>query len=419
MNPIVAPIAIVDDEPIILSAIRETLRAEHLQTCAFENPLTALEEIKRREFSVIITDQRMPALSGLDLLRQAREIQPDATRVLITAVPNLDTVVSAVNHGEIFRFILKPWLREEFVTTVRNALQRYELICENKRLHSETDSLNARLMELNRSLEQQIELVRKQNQQLAQANSALEKNLSTSLELCVRTMETFNPVLGQQARRAHELCQRIANLLELAPAEKRILESSALLYDIGLVAVPREIIHAWQQDPHSLTPEEKSLIEQHPILGQELASFDSDLEKVGEIIRAHHERFDGTGYPDRLAREAIPWLARLLAVAVAWACSCESDRHAIEKIKMGSGSAFDREAVRVFLKALPMTPLPRHERQVSLSEARPGMVLSRGIYSGDGLLLIPEGQALNRTYIEQLLNHNRIQPITEALTVFC
>ena len=66
-----------------------------------------------------------------------------------------------------------------------------------------------------------------------------------------------------------------------------------------------------------------------------------------------------------------------------------------------------------------MTSLPRNERQVPLSEARPGMVLSRGVYGGDGLLLIPEGQALNRTYIEQLLNHNRIQPITAALTVFC
>ena len=92
-------------------------------------------------------------------------------------------------------------------------------------------------------------------------------------------------------------------------------------------------------------------MEQHPILGQELAAFGSNLEKVGEIIRAHHENFDGSGYPDQLAGENIPWLARLLAVAVAYASSPLTDAEAIEKVKAGSGTAFDPEAVRIFLRA--------------------------------------------------------------------
>ena len=139
---------------------------------------------------------------------------------------------------------------------------------------------------------------------------------------------------------------------------------------------------------------------------------------LGAVIRAHHERFDGTGYPDQLPGENIPWLARLLAVAVAFASSKLGREDAVEEIKMQSGSAFDPEAVRAFLKALPLAPLARQEREVMLGELRPGMVLARGIYTANGLLLAPEGQQLNVTYIEKLLNHNRIQPITQSLVVY-
>ena len=150
-----------------------------------------------------------------------------------------------------------------------------------------------------------------------------------------------------------------------------------------------------------------------------MAGFTSDLVKVGEVIRAHHERFDGKGYPDQLVGENIPWLARLLSVAVAYASSPEAHLDAVEKIKLDSDTHFDPDAVRAFLKALSVTTVPRKEREIGLPELRPGMVLARGIYTNNGLLLVPEGQRLNATFIEKLLNHNRIQPITQSLIVYC
>jgi response regulator RpfG family c-di-GMP phosphodiesterase len=279
--------------------------------------------------------------------------------------------------------------------------------------------MNEQLVELNRSLEQQVKLVATQNQQLAEVNDALARNLVRSMELCVHTMQTFYPSLGNQARRVSQLCKSIGQVLELSPDERRVLESSALLHDVGLVGVPRQIIRQWQDEPESLSPAEKALIEQHPILGQELAGFTSELVKVGEVIRAHHERFDGKGYPDQLVGENIPWLARLLAVAVAYASSPLAHQDAVEKIKLSADTLFDPEAVRAFLKALTITTVPRKEREISLPDLRPGMVLARGIYTTNGLLLVPEGQRLNATFIEKLLNHNRIQPITQSLIVYC
>jgi response regulator RpfG family c-di-GMP phosphodiesterase len=414
-----APILVVDDEPSVLTTVQQTLWRAHYETVAVGDPLLALEELKKRTFSVVISDQIMPGMTGLKLLAGARQIQPYATRILITAVVNLDTVIDAINQGEIFRFVVKPWLREEFLATIKNGVQRYELICQNARLQAATQAMNDQLVELNRSLEQHVQLVEQQNRQLEDVNTALEQNLVRSMELCVHTMQTFYPSLGNQARRVFHLCKSIGQVLQLPPEERRLLESCALLHDIGLVGVPRHIIRHWQEDPRSLNPAEKALIEQHPILGQELAPFTSNLDKVGEIIRAHHERFDGEGYPDQLVGENIPWLARLLAVAVAFASCRLTDADAVEKVKMDSGSAFDPEAVRAFLRAQAVANVPRKERQVTLSDLRPGMVLAQDIYTPNGLLLVPEGQRLNATFIEKVLNHNRIQPINQLLVVYC
>jgi response regulator RpfG family c-di-GMP phosphodiesterase len=413
------PILVVDDEEIVLAALKETLRRARYDVVTMSDPVSALEELKKTEFSVIITDQSMPTLSGLELLAQARQFQPYATRILITAVLSLDMVIDSINKGEIYRFIVKPWLREEFLATVKNAVQRYELICQNAYLQETTQTMNEQLVELNRSLEQQVKLVAQQNQQLAEANLALETSLLRSLELCVHTMQTFYPALGDQARKASRICSSIARVLGLSAEERRVLESSALLHDIGLVGVPRQIIRRWQEDPNTLGPAEKALIEQHPVLGQEMTAFGAEFDKVGEVIRAHHERFDGSGYPDKLAGEEIPWLGRLLAIAVAYASTGEKGSDALDRIKIAAGSAFDPEAVRVFLRALTEADSPRREREIGLTDLQPGMVLARGIYAPNGLLLAPEGQHLSVTLIEKLLNHNRIQPIEQTLTVYC
>ena len=222
------PILVVDDEKIFLSALQQTLVRAGYEAIACNSPLDALAELRRRKFSVIISDQLMPELTGLELLAQARQIQPFATRVLATAVLNLDTVIAAINKGEIFRFIIKPWLHEEFIATVKNAVSRYQLICQNAHLQGATQAMNAQLVDLNRSLEQQLQLTSSQNLKLGELNSALETNLLRSIELCVHTMQTFYPSLGTQARRVNQLARTMGQLAKLEPGEQRTLESAAL-----------------------------------------------------------------------------------------------------------------------------------------------------------------------------------------------
>ena len=104
---------------------------------------------------------------------------------------------------------------------------------------------------------------------------------------------------------------------------------------------------------------------------------------------------------------------------VAFASCRLTDAEAIEKIKTGVDTAFDREALKIFLHAQAVASVPRRERQITLGELRPGMVLACGIYTPSGLLLVPEGKMLNATYIEKVLNYNRVLPLAQTLTVYC
>ena len=411
-------VLIVDDEDVALLALSEILSHEGYQVVTTPDPIAALAFVQREQFALVLTDQRMPKLSGLEFLAQVKQLQPDTTRVLMTGLLELDTIIGAINSGEIFRFVVKPWMREEILVTVKNGVQRYALIRRNAELHRDTAAMNERLASLNQSLAQQVAREAQQNRQLAQLNQALEQNLHRSVELCLKTMETFYPTLGAQARRVFELCQAMAEGLQLSPAERQVLELSASLHDIGLVGVPRRLIKLWQKTPEQLNPAELVLIEHHPVLGQELASFAHHLAGVAGVIRAHHERFDGRGFPDQLAGDNIPWLARLLAVAASFAESGLDEAGTLDVIRKKSGSVFDPEAVRVFARFGPRAAISRNEREILLSELRVGMIVARGIYTSNGMLLMPEGQVLNGPSIEKLKNHNRVNPLKQSLLVY-
>jgi response regulator RpfG family c-di-GMP phosphodiesterase len=418
-QPAACPILIVDDEEIVLVALRDTLEREGYHVVASPHAIHALTVLKDQQFSVVITDQQMPLISGLEFLTQVREVQPNATRILITAVLNLATVIDAINKGEIYRFVVKPWLREELLATVKSAVQRFELISNNARLQAETQAMNARLTALNQELAAQVAQAAQQNNALQRALQEQDENLRQCVELCLQTMQTFYPTLGNRARRAQALCQAMGKAAELSPKQQQILEISASIHDIGLVGIPRQLIKKWNQSPESLTEAEQALVRHHPVFAQELAGFVHRLQSVGTTIRSHHERFDGGGYPDGLKGAAIPWLARLLGVAVAFVESDLDIKGATALISQGSGSAFDPEAVRVFLRAVPKAVVPGKQREVLLSELAPGMVLAQGVYSENGVLLIPDGQRLTATYIDKLINYNRINPISQSLLVYC
>lgn len=411
-------ILIVDDEPVVLTALKFTLEREGYHVVACASPLKALTLLEERAFSVIISDQRMPEMLGLDFLVESRRIRPHASRILITAVLALPTIVDAINRGEIFRFVAKPWLREELVATVRNAVQRYELVTHNEALQVETQQLNSRLRDANAALEAKVHDLETQRRRLDELNRDLAASYENSIELCRRILTAYDPILGGQTKVLVEFATQMAATDKFTEAERHALRSAAWLCDLGLIGVPRDMLRAFRGKPEHLTEREKTLLHNHPIYGQTLAALVDNRTDVGEVVRAHHERYDGKGYPDGLAGEAIPWPARCLAVAVDFVESGLSKNAAIDVLLAKSGHAFDPEAVRLFLKISNLVQLPKRVREIMMHELQPGMVLANGIYSPHGLLLIGEGQALNPGIIAKIHSHNQVTPISQRLLVY-
>lgn len=409
---------IVDDEPFVLSALKETLEREHYHVVAVSSPLKALAILAERDFAAIISDHRMPEMMGLDFLIESKKIRPHCSRILITAVLSLPTLVDSINKGEIFRFVAKPWLREELTATVRNAIQRYELITHNTALRAETLRLNEQLTVANADLQAKVADLEQQRQQLDVLNRELATSYEHSLELCRRILTTFDPVLGGQVKTLTEICNRMAETDHFNEDERRTLRSASLLCDLGLIGIPRELFRAFRSHPERLTDRERALLRNHPVFSQTLATFVDSRPALGETIRAHHERYDGRGFPDGLAGNNIPWTARCLAVAVDFIESGLPKQAALDAILAGSGQAYDPEAVRLFLKVTQIARLPRQVREIMLEELEPGMVLASGIYSPHGLLLIGEGQELGLATIAKIRSHNQITPIQQRLLVY-
>jgi response regulator RpfG family c-di-GMP phosphodiesterase len=171
------PVLVVDDDPTAVHLLVEILRGEHYDVRQSFDPLQALELIRHEPFAAIISDQKMPRLTGLELLAQVKALQPDVSRVLVTGVVDVSTVVEAVNRGEVYRFVVKPWLRAELLATVRDAMQRHELIRANAQLQIATHEANRRLAEVNRTLEATLAREREEHGQFSHLNRALSQHV--------------------------------------------------------------------------------------------------------------------------------------------------------------------------------------------------------------------------------------------------
>ncbi len=409
---------IVDDEPTVLSALRMVLERANYHVVSTTSPQKALHILEEQKFSVIVSDQRMPELTGLEFLQRARQIQPNASRVLITAAVSLPTLVEAINQGEIYRFVAKPWLREELLVTIENAVNRFELIVQNEQLHAQTAKLHEQVQAANEKLSEQVVQLEAQSKELASKNEELATRYELSLELCSRIIATFDPLLANQTSAIAKITEEMSQASNFTTEESSVLRTSARLCDLGLIGVPREIHRQFLEDPVLLQDRDLAEMHNHPSYSQTLASHVDGRPLVGQTVRSHHEHFDGTGYPDGLAGDNIPWTARCLAVAVRFVECRLPTEQALGVIDSESGTILDPEAVRLFRKSTKLQALPQSVREVMLDDLQPGMVLADGIYSPHGLLLVGRGQALNSPMITKIRDHNLSMPISHQLLVY-
>ncbi|MGH0034745.1 MAG: HD domain-containing phosphohydrolase [Myxococcota bacterium] len=345
----------VDDEVNILKAIQRLLRHGSWNVLTASRPGEALETIEREGVQVVVTDQRMPEMSGVDFLAQVRERHPDMVRMMLTGYTEMTIAVEAINRGEIYRLITKPWNDDELKATLRQAFDHYDLKQEIKRLNQVTREQNFKLQDMNRNLEMKV---RERTKQLAEKHRELRTGYVQTIRALAEAVDAKDAYTRGHSERVGVYASRIGRELGLRKEMIERVYISGLLHDVGKIGVPDNII----TKPDRLTPEEYREIQKHPEIGAKILEPVEFLRNVVPCVRHHHEWYDGcdAGYPDRLRGDQIPLPSRIILVAdtVEAMTSDRPYRKAlpietvVSELHKYAGSQFDPKVVEAFLRLL-------------------------------------------------------------------
>ena len=309
----------VDDEPVILQILRRLLEVQGFDPVTCSNPLTALSEFSEGMFDVVITDIHMPQMDGLALMRSLRSKQPDLPVVVVTGQGTVDTAIQALREGAT-GMLVKPFTGEELLSEVRRALSTAQMHYE---------ALQYRYM--------------------SPVLDSIALTLSTAIE--ARNLET-----GEHCRQLGILSERMALVLGLDERQQMTVRIGGYLHDIGKIGIADAVL----LKPGRLTESEMAEMRRHSEIGAAILQVSDAMSDIADIVRHHHERWDGRGYPDALVGATIPLGARIIAVADAFSAMV-SDRiyrpklpmeRAWAELRAHSGSQFDAEIVEVFAQVV-------------------------------------------------------------------
>ena len=327
---------LVDDEEAICALLSHRLAREGYQCRTCQSASEALELMKQGEFDVVISDLRMPGMSGMELLRKVRAQYPRVTFVVATGEGDVRVGIEAMKEGAA-DYLLKPFQMEAVVVSVARAL-------ENQRLSREIE-------EYRKNLEKMVE---QRTKQLQAATKRIESTYDETLEALGAALDLRDTETEGHSRRVSRYCLEIARAMGLSPEQLRQIARGSYLHDIGKIGIPDSIL----LKPGKLTDEEAAIMQTHARIGYDLVSRIAFLAPAAEIILTHQERYEGTGYPQGLVGEEIPIGARIFAIADTLD-AMTSDRPyrralpfsaAYEEIQREADRQFDPKVVKVFLE---------------------------------------------------------------------
>ena len=420
----------VDDEENILKALRRLFHRTGHEILTASSGAEALRVLARRPVSLIVTDQRMPGMTGTEMLAEARELQPDAVRIVLTGYADVKAAMEAINDGRVYRFLPKPWDDRGLVEIVEQALADLDLRRENAALQERVHLQNEELKRLNTDLERRV---RERTQELRMAlahsdslNETLRRQNLTIIKAFAGLLDLRSQALGAHCRRVAGLVAPVCARLGIGDRQKvQDIIVAALLHDIGKIGLSDVVL---AKDARRLGSAEREEMRKHPVVGQGQIQVIEGLGEVARIVRHHHENLDGSGYPDGLMAEDIPLGARIIRVIDAHDHLTRGgirkgveERLALQAMDRQVSHHFDGEVFNAFLDTLEERRDAydtTKEKKVPLEELQEGMVLSRDLRTRNGILLVPKDEPLRPSYLEKIRNFAALYP-TDSYAYVC
>jgi Response regulator containing a CheY-like receiver domain and an HD-GYP domain len=343
---------IVDDEPRLRQVLMHLMRADGFRCLEAGNGVEALDVLAREPVTLLLSDMQMPKMSGIDLLREVRGRYPDVAVVMITGNADVEIAVGALSLGAM-DYIVKPFQLEEVRARVVQALEKRRLILENR--------------DYQERLEDRVQAQQRR----------LEELFLAGIQSLSQALEAKDPYTRGHSVRVASYASCVARELGVGADLIRQIELGGQVHDIGKIGVREEVLNK----PGPLTPEEYEHIMTHPVIGWRiLAPLLGDAPHSLNIVRWHHERFDGKGLPDRLARQSIPIEARIVAAADSLD-AITSDRPyrvsemtmlmAVEELIRCKGTQFDPDVVDAVVKCAGRGELRLLPRVAAVTQSGP------------------------------------------------
>ena len=349
----------VDDEPNILSALRRMFMLSGFDIEEASSGAEAIKKLEEKEFHLVLSDMQMPGMNGAELLAQVRERWPKVMRLMLTGTADLKAAISAINEGEIYRYLTKPWDDEEVVSTIKSALERFALIRERDNLLELTKQQNLSLADMVNTLE---EKVKERTAELSNSYDELRGSYIASVKAYSTLIGLRDSALLAHSKSVADLAVRLAKAANCSQNDTQDIYIAGLLHDIGKIGLSDETLSNLSKGVGGYS---KKLYEAHAKAGQDCLSGLYEMERIAVYIGTHHERFDGSGFPNGLKGDAIPFGGRVLAVVEAFEevqikkkdVEQLSPREAALLINDYSGTAFCPEVCKLLLKVLGVVAL--------------------------------------------------------------
>jgi putative nucleotidyltransferase with HDIG domain len=333
-------ILVVDDEPHIRAVIGATLEKNSYITIEAATGTEAMEILnKDPHFDLILTDIMMKGMDGMGLLEQVKLTHPEIPLVMVTAIHDIAVAILAMRKGA-YDYLLKPFEREQLLAVIKRALEHRSLVKQNQIYQQNLEHLVAARTEM-----------------LNKTMTDLERSYDITLEALGDALDMKDAETEGHSRRVTAFTITLARAMGLSHEVIKVIARGAFLHDIGKMAIPDAIL----LKSAGLTPEEIFIVQEHCLRGYQILQKIPFLKESAEIVYAHQEHFDGSGYPRGLVGTQIPLGARIFGVADALDAitsnrpyrPARSFEEARAEILRCSGTQFDPSVVEVFLGVPP------------------------------------------------------------------
>lgn len=411
-------ILFVDDETSILNSLRRRFRKTGWNISTAENGADGLEIMQQRKIDVVVSDMKMPEMSGAEFLTEVADQYPKTVRILMTGYSDIESAVEAINKGRIFGYISKPWNDEDLQKTIERGLEIIFLERERDELLVISQKQNEKLKNFNKDLEVEV---KRRTEELQQTASFLDSTLNELKGAYNSTIDVFANLIelreGKRAGHARRVAQHAKDLaatLDISEQGTNDIYLAALLHNIGLIGMSDHILSTSYNE---LSFTEQKKYREHPIFGEASLMSLPPLHTAAKFIRQHCEHEDGSGFPDGLVGAEIEIGAKIIGIISKYdeyilglvTGRQESDDAAARYLVNNSNTKFNKKVVDAFLKSIK----PNYKREamhqpsvvdkgISTKVIKEGMILAQDLVTPGGVLLLVKGQKITGEIIARI-----------------